>query len=73
MPYHDYQEDLVDILVSKTQSHNKHFFRLLVTYHFAQAASMMRAMINTKDRGVIPVNLYCLNLAVSGFGLHKAA
>ena len=68
MAYHKYQEQLVDILVSKTQSKNKHFFRLLVAYHFAQAASMMRAEIHTKERGVIPVNLYCLNLAVSGFG-----
>lgn len=71
--FHPLQEEIVDILVNKTQSNNRHFFRLLTVYHFAQMASMMRTVINTKDRGILPVNLYVLALAVSGFGLKKAA
>lgn len=41
---------------------------MLVAYYFSQIASMMRCNIETKDRGVIPVNTYVLNLACSGFG-----
>ena len=61
-------EDIVDILVAKTQSQNRHFFRLLVAYYFSKVASMMRCNIETKDRGIIPVNTYVLNLMPSGAG-----
>lgn len=66
--YFDLSEEIVDILVAKTQSQNRHFFRLLVAYYFSKVASMMRCNIDTKDRGVIPVNTYILNLMPSGAG-----
>lgn len=44
------------------------FFRAEVAYFLAKMASCMRAQIITKDRGEIPVNLYVLALASSGFG-----
>ncbi|HUW67836.1 MAG TPA: primase C-terminal domain-containing protein [Candidatus Nanoarchaeia archaeon] len=66
--YHDLQEEIVNILTIKTQSKQYHFFRLLVAYYFTKMASTMRTNIQTRDRGVIPVNMYALNLAVSGAG-----
>lgn len=66
--YHQTSEKLTDILCKKTQNANPLFFRVLVAYYFAKVASMMRCSIDTPDRGLIPVNVYALNLAVSGSG-----
>lgn len=68
MEYHQESEDLVKILCEKTQNDNPLFFRVLVAYYWAMAASMMRVSIDTPDRGNIPVNLYALNLSTSGSG-----
>lgn len=68
MEYHPTSEKLVEILLEKTQSDNPLFYRLLVGFYFCQIASMMRAIIATPDRGDIPINMYCLNLAPSGTG-----
>lgn len=61
-------EDIVDVLCNKTQNIDRGFFRAEVAYFLAKMASCMRATIVTKDRGEIPVNLYVLALATSGFG-----
>lgn len=61
-------ERLTTVLMQKTQNSNPLFFRILVAYYFAKVASMMRCEIQTHDRGIIPVNLYCINLATSGHG-----
>jgi len=66
--YFPVSEDIVDILVARTQSQNRHFFRILVAYYFSKVASMMRTNIQTKDRGDIPVNTYAINLMPSGAG-----
>lgn len=66
--YFKFSEEIVDILVAKTQSQNRHFFRLLVAYYLSKVTSMMRCNIETRDRGVIPVNSYVLNLMPSGTG-----
>lgn len=66
--YHPTSEKLTGILCQKTQNKNPLFFRVLVGYYFSKVASMMRCSIDTPDRGVIPVNMYALNLAVSGSG-----
>lgn len=68
MEYHPLSEQLVQVLLDKTQSDIPLFYRLLVGFYFCQVASMMRCMISTPDRGDIPVNMYCLNLAPSGMG-----
>lgn len=68
MAYHPTSEKLVDILCNKTQSADRLFFRVMVAYYLTLAASMMRCSIQTLDRGEIPVNLYAINLATSGFG-----
>lgn len=66
--YFKLSEDIVDILVAKTQSPNRHFFRILTAYYLSKVASMMRTNIETQDRGVIPVNTYAINLMPSGTG-----
>ena len=66
--YHPFSERIVDVLVKKVNNDNRHYFRLLVGYYLSKIASMMRCNIQTKDRGVVPVNTYILNLMVSGAG-----
>ena len=68
MEYHPIAEKLVRILCNKTQSTEPLFFRVLVAYYFSVVAAQMRCSIATPDRGDIPVNLYALNLAISGHG-----
>ena len=68
MHYHPTSEKLVETICNRTQSVEPLFFRVLVAYYFANTASHMRCSIATPDMGDIPVNLYALNLAPSGFG-----
>lgn len=68
MDYHPTAEQLVKVLCEKTQNENPLFFRVLVAYYFSLVASMMRATIETHDRGPVPINLYALNLSPSGSG-----
>ncbi len=66
--HHPALQDMVDVLCAKTQNTDEGFFRAEVAYFLAKMASTMRAVIVTKDRGEIPVNIYALALATSGFG-----
>lgn len=66
--HHPAVEEIVEVLTNKTQNTDKGFFRAEVAYYLGKLASNMRATINTKDRGQIPVNIYALILATSGFG-----
>lgn len=68
MTYHPTSEQLVGVLRDKTQRDDSLFFRIVVGYYFSLAASQMRCMIDTPDRGEIPVNMYALNLAPSAYG-----
>lgn len=68
MEYFTPAEQLVKVLIKKTHSDNPLFFRVSVAYQLAKIASMMHTTIMTPDRGEIPVSLYALNLAPSGFG-----
>ena len=72
MDYHLASEKLVDIICHRTQTTEPLFFRVLVGYYFAVAASHMRCSIATPDMGEIPVNMYALDLAPSGFGKGRA-
>ena len=68
MPYHELSEELVAILKNKTQITDPLFLRIMVGFYFSLAATQMRCAISTKDSGKVPVNMYALNLAPSGFG-----
>jgi hypothetical protein len=66
--HHPAIEEIVDVLCNKTQNTDRGFFRTEVAYFLGKLASSMRATIVTKDRGEIPVNIYALALATSGYG-----
>lgn len=66
--HHPAIEEITEVLCNKTQNTDKGFFRTEVAYFLAKMASNMRATIVTKDRGELPVNIYALALATSGFG-----
>lgn len=68
IPYHKLSEDIVDVLIKKTQNDTPLFFRVQVAYFLAKVAASMRTTIDTLDRGSLPVNVYAINLAPSGFG-----
>lgn len=66
--YNNIVEDLVSIINAKTQNQNKPLFRLTVCYFLAKLASSLRLSVNSKTTGKLPVNLYVISLATSGFG-----
>lgn len=66
--HHPAINEITEVLCNKTQNTDKGFFRTEVAYFLAKIASNMRATIVTKDRGELPVNIYALALATSGFG-----
>jgi hypothetical protein len=66
--HHAAMEEIVEVLCNKTQNTDKGFFRTEVAYFLGKMASSMRAKVLTKDRGEIPVNIYALALASSGYG-----
>ena len=68
LTFHPTFEKIVGVLCRKTQNDNPEFFRILLSYHAAKVASTMRVKVLTKDRGKIPINLYAINLAPSGYG-----
>ena len=59
-------EDLTQALQQKTQSDNPLFYRVLIAYYLTKIAGTMKPMIQTLDRGTIPINVYAINLAPSG-------
>lgn len=61
-------EEIVNVLCNKTQNTDRGFYKVEVAYFLAKMASAMRATILTKDRGKVPINIYALCLANSGFG-----
>lgn len=66
--HHPAIEEIVEVLCNKTQNTDRGFFRTEVAFFLGKIAANMRASIITKDRGEIPVNIYALALATSGFG-----
>ena len=68
MPYNPLAEKIVQILITKTQNDNPQFFRLQANYYLSLVASVMGTRIKSNLTGVIPVNMYGVNLAGSGSG-----
>ena len=68
MAFDERSEKIVKVLCQKTQNKDPLFFRVLTAYYLTKVASMMRTNINTPDRGIIPINMYAINLGISGAG-----
>jgi hypothetical protein len=66
--HHPAISEMVDVLCNKTQNTDRGFFQVEAAYFLCKMASCQRATIVTKDRGEIPVNMYALALATSGYG-----
>lgn len=66
--HHPAIQEIVEVLCNKTQNTDASFFRPEVAYFLGKMASCMRATIATKDRGDIPVSMYAVALATSGYG-----
>lgn len=66
--HHPILSDWVSVLCNKTQNTDRSFFNAEVAYFFCKVASCQRASVVTLDRGEIPINMYALNLATSGYG-----
>lgn len=67
--YHPTQEDLLNILRTKTQNTESDlYFRVIIAFYLAQMASSMRANILTPHRGLLPVNMFVCALGESGMG-----
>ena len=60
-------EELTNLICTKTQNTDTGFFHVEIAYFLTKLASCMRAYIETKDRGDIPINMYALCLATSGY------
>lgn len=67
MEFNKVQEELVDILVSKTGSNDRNFFRVMVAYKFCEMSSNMRTSVEFAGTKGIPTNMYALDLAPSGY------
>jgi len=68
LTYHPTADKIVELLCEKTQNTNPKFFRVMVSYYLCKMAATMRVKILSKDRGLIPINLYAINLGISGIG-----
>lgn len=66
--HHPAIEEVVDVLCTATQNTDRSFFRAEVAYFLGLMAGTMRATIKTEMGGDLPVNIYALCLAPSGFG-----
>lgn len=66
--HHPVVTELVDVLCSKTQNTDRGFFQTEIAYFLAKIAGTMRAKLLTKERGEIPINIYAIALASSGYG-----
>lgn len=68
LTFHPTAEKIVALLCEKTQNTNPKFFRIMVSYYLCKMAASMRVKVLSKDRGKIPVNMYAINLGISGMG-----
>ena len=66
--HHPAMQELVDLLCYRTGNVNRAFFQAEVAYFLGLIPSSMRATIDSPERGDIPVNIYSIALATSGFG-----
>lgn len=66
--HHPAMQELVDLLCYRTGNVNRTFFQAEVAYFLGLIPSSMRATIDSPERGDIPVNIYSIALATSGFG-----
>jgi hypothetical protein len=69
MEFHPTSSKIVNIIRKKTQNTGSDlYFHVLNAFFFAQMASSMRAEVDTKFLGKLPINMYACGLGTSGMG-----
>ena len=71
-PFHPTAEKIVETVCRLVENDSPMFFRLMVHFQLSKMASMMRVSVHTPKDELIPVNMYCCNLAPSGFNKGKS-
>jgi len=66
--HHPAMQDLCDLLCHRTGNVDDGFFKAEVAYFLGLIPSSMRATIDSAERGTLPINIYSIALATSGFG-----
>ena len=68
--YHPLQEEIVNMLMARTDNDSSGYFRVVTAFHFAEIASGMRCMVKDKifAPDPVPTNLYGCILMPSGAG-----
>jgi hypothetical protein len=66
--HHPAMAELTDLLCHQTGNINRDFFQAEIAYFLSLIPSAMRAQIISPERGIIPINVYSIALATSGFG-----
>jgi len=67
-PHNHAMQELTDLLCHRTGQVNRDFFQAEVAYFLGLIPSAMRCKIQSPERGILPVNIYSIGLATSGFG-----
>ena len=67
-PFNPIVEKIVNILMVKTQNYDPNFFRLQTNFFLSLIPSVLNIKIDSPLTGKIPVNMYCINLTLSGSG-----
>lgn len=67
-PHHRAMSEIVDVLCHRTGNVNRDFFQAEVAYFLSLIPTSMRAVIESPERGSLPLNIYSIGLATSGFG-----
>lgn len=67
-PHHPAMDDLSSVLCHVTGNVDRDFFQAEVAYFLGLIPSALRVTIDSQERGKIPVNIYSIALATSGFG-----
>lgn len=68
IPHHKAIQEIVDYLCHKTGNTSREFFQAEVAYFLSLVPSSLRVSIDSLERGNIPINMYSIAVATSGFG-----
>lgn len=65
---HPLSEQMVNLVCTKVQNQDKAFFRVEVAYYLAKLASNMHVSVRTGTNNIMPVNVFAMAYADSGYG-----
>lgn len=68
LSYNPITEKIVDILKTRTQNKDDKFFRLQANFYLTLVPSMLNIKVHSPITGTVPINMYGINLSISGSG-----